>query len=98
MAETQSENIKTYRRPNGFGQFFLGCMLFFIGAIFLFFAFTTKTVDYAGNIDLSSVQTRLTLIYLGAGAFSIGFSLLILGYVIRALWFLDGTETKTEKI
>ncbi|WP_347270982.1 hypothetical protein [Rhizorhabdus histidinilytica] len=84
-------------RPTGSAALIAGGLLISLGLMAAFVWAVTNPVGYLGEIDESKLMTKYWAGILTAAALSAGSFWLAVGYIVRALYFVDGVEKKLAR-
>jgi hypothetical protein len=79
-------------RPDGSTMIPIGAALMVFGILGVFGSLMIDPVDYAG-IDHDKIALQWNLLIGGGALAQIGFFLLLVGYILRAISFLPGRES-----
>jgi hypothetical protein len=85
--------VTIIKRPTGGNFIVCGVVSMMLGAIAAFACLFFPTEQY-GIVDEVNVAIRGYLLIASGGLSSMGFTLFLIGHVIRALWFLPGEDKK----
>ena len=84
------------KRPDGYAAVVAGCAMLAIGLVASFVWLTTNPVDILGIVDGAKVTQQYWAGMVAAFFVPIGTTTLLVGYIVRAIWFLPGDATRAS--
>lgn len=97
MTEEISSGFELWQRPTGGTAITTGVVLIMVGVIAGLIWFFTSPMDYLGEIDSELLQRKFWAGVAAGTLMPAGGLTLATGYIVRALYFLDGSEKKPAR-
>ena len=97
MDDSTSKEWADWSRPTGATPTLIGGLSLFVAAVAAFIWAVTDPRGYLGEYD----PMKLSLVYwsglISVGCLSLGSLLLLAGYIVRAMYFIDGADKKPHR-
>lgn len=93
----ETSTIEQIDRPTGTVMLQIGATLLTLGVIAAFFWATTDPTSYGGYINPEKLRHQAMYGLAASGLAPAGALMLLAGYIVRALYFLDGVDRKPKR-